>query len=306
MKTIDIIVLTAVILLVLFLSFVVVAAVYVARVLAWPKHFTTAETVKIEKGKNLYFNYDELDKEEFDTKSYDGYVLKGTCVVNDPKKFVIISHGYTYTRIGGLKYLHMFYNHGYSCILFDQRGHGENEKFKCTMGFNESRDLIEVINHVYQKFGNDITLGLHGESMGAGTQITALKYHPKLDFIVNDCGYGVYRDVIESQAKKLAHIPSWIVALAGKFSKVLYGYNFCKFRPVDSLEENTVPILFIHGGNDNLVKCRQSRLMYDADPGEKQIHIFKDSRHAQSFQDYPEQYDKLVSDFLKHLKERNN
>jgi len=306
MNTIQIVILVAVVLLLISAVVIVGLAMYVARTIAWPKHFTTAETIKIEKDKKLYYDYDELEKEEFDTKSFDGYLIKGTLIKNDPKKFVIISHGYTYTRFGDLKYLHMFYNLGYSCIIFDQRGHGENEKFKCTMGYNESKDLIEIINHVYHKFGNDISLGLHGESMGSGTQITALKYHPKLDFIVNDCGYGVYKDVIELEAKRIAHVPRWIVALAGKFSKLMYGYNFYKFRPVDSLEGNTVPILFIHGDNDKLVNCRQSRLMYEADPGEKQIRIFKGSRHAQSFQYYPEQYDKLVSDFLKHLKERNN
>lgn len=287
---------------------IVICGVYLSRRLAWPKHFSTEETIQIEKEKNLYFDHDKLEKEDFDTISFDGYKIKGTYVKNDPKKFVIISHGYTYTRYGGLKYLNLFYRLGYSCIIFDQRGHGENLPFKCTMGLNESRDLIEIINHVHKRFGDDIELGLHGESMGAGTEIFALRYHPKVDFVVNDCGYGIYKDVIEQQCKQIAHFPKWLVGLGGKFSKSMYGYDFCKLRPIDSLTDNevVVPILFIHGDSDTLVRCRQSQLMYDAYNGEKQIQIFKDSKHAQSFQDYPEHYYKTVKDFLSSIKKEKN
>lgn len=286
----------------------VFAAIYLARRLAWPKHFTTEETIQIEKKKNLYFNYDSYEREDFNTISFDGYEIKGTLLKNDLKKFVIISHGYTYTRYGGVKYATMFAKLGYSCILFDQRGHGENRPYKCTMGKLESRDLIEIIKHVRRKFGNDIYLGLHGESMGAGTQIYALRYLPKVDFVINDCGYGIFKDVIQEQSKQIAHFPKWLVELSGVFSKWLYGYNFCKVRPIDSLRESrlSVPILFIHGGGDTCVSPRQSKLMYDAYQGEKQIQIFKDSKHAQSFEDYPEHYYKVVKDFLTDIKKEKN
>jgi len=303
-----IILIIAVVLVGLMLVTTVVSAFYLAHHLAWPKHFTTEETIKIEKDKHLYYDYDKLEKEEFDTKSFDGYEIKGTYVKNDPKKFVIISHGYTYTRYGGLKYLNLFYNLGYSCIIFDQRGHGENAPYKCTMGLTESKDLIEIINHVHKRFGDDIYLGLHGESMGAGTQIYALRYHPKVDFVVNDCGYGIYKDVIEQQSKQIAHFPKWLVGLSGKVSKLLYGYNFCKLRPIYSLKDSdvVVPILFVHGDNDTLVNCRQSQLMYDAYHGEKQIQIFKGSKHAQSFQDDAEHYNNVVRDFLEKIKKEKN
>jgi uncharacterized protein len=45
------------------------------------------------------------------------------------------------------------------------------------MGYQESKDLNEVINQVYDKFGKDIVLGLQGVSMGASTSLMVLKYN---------------------------------------------------------------------------------------------------------------------------------
>lgn len=84
------------------------------------------ETRKIELGKAYLKGTEFPAKEVYTVSSYDGYVLHAEYIETDPqsKKFVIISHGYTYTRYGSYKYVYLFQKLGFNCIIYDDRGHG--------------------------------------------------------------------------------------------------------------------------------------------------------------------------------------
>ena len=287
---------------------IVVIALMAAKVaynVAHPRTFTLDEIYTWEKQKDLIFDYESLEKEEFIVVSYDGYRLNGYYFKNTSNKFIIFTHGYTSNRFQSLKYLDIFYKLGYNCIIYDDRGHGVNKKSPITMGYWESKDLIKVVQETYNRFGDDIYLGLHGESMGSGIQINALRHLPNIKFVVNDCGYGVFKDVLKDQIKH-AHLPRFIAYPAGIVSKILYGYNMCKLKPVDSLWKNTVPICFIHGDSDKFTNKIQSKIMYDATKGYKELHYFKDADHAMSFEMCQNEYRNVVQSFLVKIQEKGD
>ena len=68
-----------------------------------------------------------------------------------------------------------------------------------------------MIEDTYRRYGKEIYLGLTGESLGAATEITALRYHPDVRFIVNDCGYADLIPV-EKDGLKGMHLPQWLVS----------------------------------------------------------------------------------------------
>ena len=105
--------------------------------------------------------------------TYDGKSIWVGFVPGDPKskKYVILSHGYTSTRYGMYKYAVLWRRMGYHCVIYDNRGHGANAPATITFGIKESKDLMRVIEDTYERYGRDIHIGLHGESMGAGLQL---------------------------------------------------------------------------------------------------------------------------------------
>lgn len=214
------------------------------------------------------------------------------------ERFVIISHGYTYNRWGSLKYAEIFRKYGYNVVIYDDRGHGENEHYKCTFGINESRDLIEVIKDTRNRFGKDIALGVVGESMGTGLSITALKYNPDIDFIVADCGYSDLSSVIKPGVKMLLYLPSFTAVIAGWFAKLTCGYNFMKVRPIDAIRDSKIPICFVHGGADSFINKDNSKQMYDVYKGYKEYHEFEGAEHGQSIDSNPKKYEEMIVDFL--------
>lgn len=267
-----------------------------------PKRATPKRSIEVEKENNLWFDFDKVKKEELHIKSYDGYDLFGYFVPAKEKsnKYVIISHGHTWTLSGSVKYYEIFKNLGYNAILYDDRGHGHNKKTTISMGLRGSKDLIEIIKYTRKRFGDDIYLGLQGESMGSGLEILALKYKPKVDFVINDCGYGNFSHVLRDQLKKM-HLPKFLMYTTNFVSKTFYKIDLTSVNPIEALKDNYIPICFMHGRDDKLISYKESENMFNETKGYKEIHIFEKSDHAMSLRNNSEEYTSIVSNFLKTI-----
>lgn len=292
----------------LFIIMFIYVCYRLAAFVVHPAYISLEKNEKIEKERKFWRDYNEIGKEEYSVFSYDGYELHVAYIpsIRPSKKFVVISHGYTSNRYGSLKYMHMFRKFGFHCLIYDDRGHGANIPVDCTMGVRESKDLIAVINDTYTRFGHDIWLGLHGESMGSGLQIMSLAYHPKVHFIVNDCGYADLMHVLEENLVKMFHLPKWLAYPASVMCKFLYDYEFTEVRPIDELKDNQVPICFIHGSDDGFIDMSHSVRMHEADAGYSELHLFPGADHAQSMFTDEKRYYSIVENFLRKVEDAEN
>lgn len=219
---------------------------------------------------------------EHTVTTFDGQTLWVGFVPGDRenKHFVVLSHGYTSTRYGMYKYAALWRRLGYNCVIYDNRGHGVNKPTTVSFGIRESRDLMTVIEDTYERYGRDIHIGLHGESMGAGLQVMALAHKPNVDFIVNDCGYSEILPVLRWKVSQGFHFPGWLADLASPFCRLFFGYWFQEVRPIDMLKKNEIPICFVHGTSDTFTAHWHSEKMYEANKGYKELHLFEGVDHA--------------------------
>lgn len=265
-----------------------------------PKRFTIAEAEACEKEKGYWGDYDELEKTKYLVTAEDGYQLHAVYIPAEKtsQKYVIISHGYTYNWCGSVKYLHIFRDCGYHCILYDNRGHGENPPTVCTMGIQESKDLLSVIRDTYQRFGDDITIGLHGESMGAAITTMALGSKPRVAFAVMDCGYADLMNVLQNKIRTLFHLPAFLCYPASLVCRLCFGYWFGDVEPVNALRDNEIPVCLIHGEDDDFIFCQNSRRMEEATRGYAELHLFPGANHAESLVSDRERYRKIITEFM--------
>ena len=86
------------------------------------------------------------------------------------------------------------------------------------------------------------------------------------------------------------------------------GYDLCKKRisigsqdcsTVDALKQCKVPVLFIHGADDNFVPVRMTHENYAACASEKHLLIVPDADHAMSYCVEQDHYEKAVTAFWK-------
>ena len=246
--------------------------------------------------------YEKLEKTDYTVNSFDGYALHVQLLKNPSPtdNYIIISHGYTDNRMGALKYVPIYLEEGFNCIIYDLRGHGENEKTFTTYGIREGEDIAELVKDTRTRYSDISTLGLHGESLGAASTVTSLKYSPDIDFAVADCGFSDIDNVLRGSCKYY-HMPEFFVDLADLGARVRYGYSLKSMRPIDSLDDNEVPILFIHGSEDGFIPPKNSEDMAARTKGKSELHYIKGAGHANSVITDTESYKQYVRNFLSDI-----
>ena len=152
--------------------------------------------------------------------------------------------------------------------------------------------------------GRNIVLGTQGESMGAATSmIHAGRYH-SISFVSEDCGYSSLKDLLQYQCKVLNHLPLYPTMWFGDLIfRLVAKTSYKSVEPQKGLSTcDDIPMYFAQGTNDTFVPSYMVYKCYDAKNGFKMINTYKDSAHAMSIIDYPEQYNKDLVNFLKQAK----
>ena len=246
--------------------------------------------------------YAGLKKTDYTVKGYEDYVLHVELLENPApsSRYVILSHGYTDNRLGSLKYVPIYLDAGFHCIIYDLRGHGENEKTFTTYGIREAQDLRLLVEDTRKRYPELSVLGLHGESLGAATVITLLKYRPEVDFAVADCGFSDIENVLRGGFRS-AHLPEFLMDAADLGAKLRYHCSLKAMRPIDSLDQNEVPVLFLHGAEDQFILPKNSEDMYERTRGVKELRLIPGAGHAESVLKNPALYRRYVQEFLQGI-----
>ena len=265
-----------------------------------PDHYSRDYCYKTDQEKGVLVDCPPLKRDRWNFLMPDGYCIHGDVSLQDPKKFIIFVHGYTWSREGGLKYVKYFYSEGYSVILYDQRGHGDNRDVATTMGYQEAKDLKEIIRQIREKYGKETEIALHGESMGAATALEVLKYERNLSFIVADSPYSSLRNLVKFQLG-LMHLPSFLIPFSNFWFKKRFGFKLDDVSALDAVKDSHVPLLLLQGDDDLLVGKGQIDLLKDHTSAYCETYHFPSSQHTCERFDSPEEYEKDVRHFLENI-----
>ena len=166
----------------------------------------------------------------------------------------------------------------------------------------EHKDLIGLANYVRQFFPADTVWGIQGESMGSATAMMAAPHLPWLSFVSEDCGYSSMRKEMASTLKA-KHLPQFpILNVGSMIMKSRYKLDMDKVSPETTVAGIEVPMLFCQGDHDTFVPTCQIYDVYGAKKDKKEIHLFKDSEHAESIWDHTDEYRQVVKEFLEKYK----
>lgn len=273
-----------------------------AKSIVMPKTLTLEEERKWIEEHNLLGDFDSYDKQDYQIKTYNSskeYTINAQFIKypEESNKYVIITHGFGSNRNGSIKYVNVYRKLGYNIIIYDVRGHGLNEKTPVSLGNFESEDLYWIIQDTYVRYGEDIYLGLHGESMGSAISLSVLKDNPTIQFVVADCGFSNLYDLIYSSYKD--NNTDLLIYGVNAMTSLVYGVDMKKTSPMDAFYDNEVPILFIHGEDDSFIKPENSKIMFEKNESRDELHIIPNAQHAESRATLGiDEYAKIIEDFL--------
>lgn len=273
-----------------------------------PPPVTTSETENIvaKNAKEIWEQaaawYEATEKESWTMKSYDGLELKATAFYPHPDshKWAISVHGYTSRSAHMVSYAAMFADHGFNVLTPDLKGHGDSEGDYIGMGWHDRLDLVAWIDRVLEK-DPEAEIVLHGVSMGGATvMMTSGEELPEqVKAIVEDCGYTSVWDIFSDEMKALFNLPDFpLLHTASLLAKLRAGYTFQEATALKQVEKDKLPMLFIHGSEDNFVHTDMVYRVYDACPAPKDLLVVENAGHGQSYTYAPELYESRVFDFL--------
>lgn len=302
-------------LIILIIIAIIVIVFFLATGLYIFKSTVTRELHDIEKSYTRYVEnnlfdealYNSASKEDITLKSFDGLNLTSTLIMNEnpTNKFIVLVHGVSICYVGSLKYFDIFYKNGFNLLIVNQRRHGKSEGKYSTYGFYEKYDVNMWIEYLKSRFGNDIILGLHGESMGAGTVMETIPLNDSIKFVIEDCGYSNFHELIGFQithayknrlVRKILR-PSLI--FANFFMKTKAKFSMKKIVPIDIVASTSLPMMFIHGKEDYFVPWYMAVDLYKAKTkGYKELYLVEGAKHAEALEVNKILYEKKIMTFI--------
>lgn len=239
--------------------------------------------------------------EKVSITSFDGLRLSATVFpAEEPTgKTVICFHGYTSSSLQEYAAYAPFYHAlGFNIVMPDARAHGESDGEYIGFGCLDRFDCRDWAAWAHERFGD--SLYLHGISMGGATVLMASSFDmPYVKAIVADCGFTCAWDIFATVLKKDYHMPPFpIIPMADKICRKKAGYGFRTCVATEEVAKTTIPILFIHGDEDDFVPVGMGRRNFEACASDKRMLIIPGAGHAESYHADTALYEATVKDFL--------
>ncbi|GHU85886.1 hypothetical protein FACS1894198_4630 [Clostridia bacterium] len=246
--------------------------------------------------------------------SFDGLKLVGRSFLQPDtvKKWVIVVPGFTGNKLKMLDYVQIFYKQGFNVLLVCCRGRGKSEGDHVTMGWLDRLDIVLWVNKLVIT-SPDSQIVLFGLSAGGAAVMMAAgeELLPNVKCVIEDCGYSSVWDLFSRQLGDRFNLSIPVVRKAADtFARSCGGLDLKKASAVEQLKKAKIPVMFIHGSEDNIVLTNMVHDCFNAAPTEKELYIVEGAGHGQALLADPAEYIKrlfgFINKYIEDQAEKNN
>ena len=259
-----------------------------------------------KKDKNTFpedTNMKHHDNPEIKTvfiNSFDGTQLLGHWYpCENAVRNVVCMHGWhgSWLKDFGdiIDFLH---DSGCNVLLADERAQNGSEGRYMGFSLLERYDCLEWIKWISAETSQDLPVYIYGVSMGSATvMMTAGMDLPEnVKGVIADCGFTSPKDIWTYLLHKNMHLPY------GKLLNLMIKVKFAlrtgerdvSYSTIESLKNCDLPVLFVHGSEDDFVPTEMSYRNYEAFEGDKELLIIKGAGHAVNYRTDPAAYEAAV------------
>lgn len=246
--------------------------------------------------------YDEQQPIRLAQLAHDGLLLQADWISTDVSNHqaVILVHGFRKEKFDMRQYAKYYVDRGYHVLLTDSRGHGESEGGYYGFGGHDRFDILNWIEVLITKYHINSII-LHGNSAGAAAVLmTSGETLPvQVKGIIADSGFTTMREELTHQLKHLYRMPGFpLIPITSMITKFRAGYFYGEVTPIEQVKRNTLPILIIHGGADDLVPTWMAKELFAVAGGDKELWIIPNVGHIKGYEMETIEYEKRLNHFL--------
>jgi pimeloyl-ACP methyl ester carboxylesterase len=239
------------------------------------------------------------------TASYDKLKLTARRIKakENNENVIIMFHGWTSISFFDFSCIVKVYHEmGYDVLLVDQRAHGDSEGKYTTFGVKERYDVLSWINYAIDLYGENVKIVIEGISMGASTVLMAsgLSLPANVVGVIADCGFTSAADEFTHVLKRDYKMkPFPFLYTANIVSRMVAGFGFWDINAEDEVKKSELPLLLLHGKDDDFVPVEFSRRIYSASNSKnKKLIEVENARHGLSYFNDEEGCKTALSEFL--------
>ncbi|GAA0466721.1 alpha/beta hydrolase [Alkalibacillus silvisoli] len=246
--------------------------------------------------------FGEQDTEIVEITAFDDLNLVAQFIENDSgeSKSVILAHGFRNTSDNMGQLAKFYYDQGFDILIPDARGHGESEGDYIGYGWHDRLDYLDWIDLLIEDYTTEEII-LHGNSMGAATVLmtSGEELPEEVQGIISDSGYSTVKDELAHQLDHIYGLPSFpLLEVTSVITNIRAGYTLGEASAVEQVKDNNLPLLIIHGEDDDLVPTEMAYEIIDAAGGENELWIVPEAGHTKAFDNVTEEFYERVGDFV--------
>ncbi|NWF70565.1 MAG: alpha/beta fold hydrolase [Chloroflexi bacterium] len=216
-----------------------------------------------------------------------------------PGAALVYVHGHGGNR-AALAEMRFFADQGYGLLMLDLRNSGSSGGAATSLGYWEALDVEAAFAFLAAQPEVDAErIALYGVSMGGAAVIRAAADLPNVRALIVEATYVNMLDVVGDGVQRRTGLPPWpfaniILWLAGRES----GADLFAVDSEAALASITVPILIMHGTNDETVSVAHAERLYAAANEPKQLWLLEVAGHGGLIFSDPAGYAARVTAFL--------
>ena len=249
------------VILLLLIVFMFALALIVCNVIGFGKRCEGNENLKYLKAKN----FDNLNARPIEFKSDKGQMLRGflysSAKVDKYKALIVFSHGMGAGHLSYTTEINYFAQKGFLLLAYDNTGTCSSEGKKL-VGFAQGPiDLKHALDFVASREDlSDLPVLLLGHSWGGYSVCNVSALSPKVDIkgIVSLSAPNSFNRLIIDQIKMQTKMNMVFLSPVFDIINLLTFGKKGLLKSVDTISQNEIPTLLMHGGNDMTVSVKNS------------------------------------------------
>lgn len=296
-----------------FLSLLAAFIVYTKVLHRWNKKKWTRDCSSDDPNQHvMYAQGLEWSKKHEDKKrelsiTRKGYKLYGEYFDLGFDRTAVIISG----RTEGLRYAYFFAKpyaeSGFNIFVFDQRSHGLSDGHCNTLGFEESKDLLEWCRYLHDEIGTK-EIYFHGICIGSACSLYALVNKDAPSYLIGMTADGMYstfyRSFVNHAHERVKHLFP-VSDMVDWWQRLFTGYSM-KTGPINCIQKYNKPLLMLHSREDTYSIPQYAKELYrKANSSVKELAWFDHGAHSMIRITDSEKYDEVIKAYLKEHFDRD-
>jgi pimeloyl-ACP methyl ester carboxylesterase len=227
-----------------------------------------------------------------------GDAIAGWAITGKPHAgAVLLLHGVRANRLQMLERARFLSRLGYSVVLIDLQAHGESGGEHMGFGAREADGVTAALGWMRRAYPGE-RIGVIGVSLGAASLVLAHPT-PAPAAVVLESMYPTIEEAVANRLGQRLGAPGrWMAPLLVMQLPLRYGIWPSDLRPVTAAADLHCPVLVISGSADLHTTADETRRIFAALPGPKQLWLVDGAAHVDLHSRATREYETRVGAFL--------